>query len=123
MGAAGSSRPTAGRARRVVAAPHEAGWRDVFAVWALMPWQHGRHAWHGGCLLAVGSPSESPGETMQTENAVEWVGKARESIDEIRVRAEGWDVRVRQFARERPLAAVLCAAAGGYALARLVTWR
>ena len=60
---------------------------------------------------------------MQTENAVEWVGKARESIDEIRVRAEGWDVRLRDFAREKPLVTVLCAVAGGYALARLVTWR
>lgn len=68
-------------------------------------------------------PAQSPGETMQTENTAEWVGKARESIDEIRERAEGWDDRLRTFAREKPLMAVLCAVAGGYALARLVTWR
>lgn len=85
--------------------------------------ERGVHVWHGQCFISSVHRAQSPGETMQTENAAEWVGKARESIDEIRVRAEGWDVRVRQFARERPLAAVLCAAAGGYVLARLVTWR
>jgi hypothetical protein len=60
---------------------------------------------------------------MQTESTAEWVGKARESLDEIRERAEGWDDRVREFAREKPLVTVLCAVAGGYVLARLVTWR
>jgi hypothetical protein len=60
---------------------------------------------------------------MQTENTLEWVGKARDTMDEMRVRAEGWDVRLRTFAREKPLTALLCAVAGGYALARLSTWR
>lgn len=60
---------------------------------------------------------------MDTQNALEWTEKARDTLDEVRERAEGWDDRLRSFAREKPLMAVLCAALGGYTLARLATWR
>lgn len=63
------------------------------------------------------------GRLMDTQNALEWTDKARSTLDDVRVRAEGWDERVRTFASEKPLMAVLCAALGGYTLARLTTWR
>jgi hypothetical protein len=60
---------------------------------------------------------------MEAENTTHWTAKAQDTLGELRTRADGWDVQVREFARERPLAAVLCAMLGGYALARLATWR
>lgn len=60
---------------------------------------------------------------MEAKQALEWTAKAQDTIDELRGRADGWDTRLRDFAREKPLAALLCAVVGGYALARLSTWR
>ncbi|MET0387011.1 MAG: hypothetical protein ABW321_13680 [Polyangiales bacterium] len=60
---------------------------------------------------------------MEATTTLEWAKQANEKLDELRVRADGWDVQLRAFAREKPLTAVLCAALGGYALARLFTWR
>lgn len=60
---------------------------------------------------------------MEAIDTQEWASKANDKLEELRVRAETWDVRVREFAREKPLTAVLCAMLGGYALARLTTWR
>jgi hypothetical protein len=59
---------------------------------------------------------------MEAENTHDWAGKAKETYDEVRERAESWDERVKQFAQEKPLAAIFCAVAGGYALARLSSW-
>ena len=59
---------------------------------------------------------------MEAENVQEWVGKARDKLDDVRARTETWDERVREFAREKPLAAIFCAVAGGYVLARLSNW-
>jgi hypothetical protein len=53
----------------------------------------------------------------------EWVDKTRDTISQVASRADSWDSQVRTFAREKPLAAILCAVAGGYVLARLATWR
>lgn len=58
-----------------------------------------------------------------TPDKLEWVDKTRDTIDTMRARAESLDTQLRSFAREKPLAAVLCAFAGGYVLARLSTWR
>jgi hypothetical protein len=60
---------------------------------------------------------------MEATNTVDWAAKAQDTIEQLRTHADTWDVRVRDFAREKPLAAVLCAMLGGYALARLTTWR
>jgi len=59
---------------------------------------------------------------MEAENIQEWAGKARDAVDEVRARAETWDERLKQFAQEKPLAAIFFAVAGGYALARLTNW-
>ena len=53
----------------------------------------------------------------------EWVDKTRDTISQVASRADGWDTQLRTFAREKPLAAILAAVAGGYVLARLSTWR
>jgi hypothetical protein len=58
-----------------------------------------------------------------TSNPLDWVDKTRDTISQVASRADGWDTQLRTFAREKPLAALLCAAAGGYVLARLSTWR
>jgi hypothetical protein len=58
-----------------------------------------------------------------TNHALEWVDKTRDTISSVAQRADSWDDQLRSFAREKPLAALLCAAAGGYVLARLSTWR
>jgi hypothetical protein len=64
------------------------------------------------------------GEIMEATNTtLEWAHKANDKLDELRSRADGWDTQLRAFAREKPLTAVLCAMLGGYALARLTTWR
>jgi len=64
------------------------------------------------------------GETMEAEHTLDMTQKhARERIEAVRARAEGWDEKLRAFAREKPLAAVFCAAVAGYALARIATWR
>jgi hypothetical protein len=56
-------------------------------------------------------------------NAFEWVDKTRDTISHVASRADSWDTQLRTFAREKPLATLLCAVAGGYVLARLSTWR
>jgi hypothetical protein len=61
--------------------------------------------------------------TTPSNNALDWVGKTRDTISQVASRADTWDTQLRTFAREKPLAAMLCAAAGGYVLARLATWR
>jgi hypothetical protein len=60
---------------------------------------------------------------MEAENTLEWSEKARDTLDQVREQASSWDERLRTFAREKPLTAVLCAVVGGYALARVSTWR
>lgn len=61
--------------------------------------------------------------TTTASTTQEWVDKTRDTISQVASRADGWDVQLRTFAREKPLAAVLAAVAGGYVLARLSTWR
>lgn len=56
------------------------------------------------------------------QTAADWAGKAKETFDGVRASAETWDERLKEFAREKPLAAVLCAVVGGYTLARLSNW-
>lgn len=58
-----------------------------------------------------------------TSSKLDWVDKTRDKISHVASRADSWDTQLRTFAREKPLAALLCAAAGGYVLARLSTWR
>lgn len=58
-----------------------------------------------------------------TSSKLDWVNKTRDKISHVASRADSWDTQLRTFAREKPLAALLCAAAGGYVLARLSTWR
>jgi hypothetical protein len=60
---------------------------------------------------------------MEAENKLEWTEKARDTLGQVRDQAGSWDERVRTFAREKPLMAVLCAVVGGYAIARVSTWR
>ncbi|MEY4580575.1 MAG: hypothetical protein RL701_5278 [Pseudomonadota bacterium] len=60
---------------------------------------------------------------MEADNKLEWTDKARDTLDQVREQAGSWDDRLRTFAREKPLMAVLGAVLGGYALARLSTWR
>jgi len=60
---------------------------------------------------------------MEANEPLNWSAKAQDTLGELRERADGWDDRVREFAREKPFMAVLCAVLGGYALARLSTWR
>jgi hypothetical protein len=52
-----------------------------------------------------------------------WVGKTRDTLSNVASRAEGWDTQLRDFTREKPLAALLCALGAGYVLARISTWR
>jgi hypothetical protein len=61
--------------------------------------------------------------TTTTPSNLEWAGVSRNTLESVRERAEGLDTQLRTFAREKPLAAMLCALAGGYVLARLSTWR
>jgi hypothetical protein len=61
--------------------------------------------------------------TTTINKTQEWVDKTRETISQVTSRADTWDSQLRTFASEKPLAAVLCAVAGGYLLARLSTWR
>jgi hypothetical protein len=65
---------------------------------------------------------ESTASTMSS-TALDWVDKTRDTIDQVASHADSWDTQLRTFAREKPLAAILCAVAGGYVLARLSTWR
>lgn len=58
-----------------------------------------------------------------SNNKLDWVDKTRDTISHVTSRADSWDSQLRTFAREKPLAALLCAVAGGYVLARLSTWR
>ena len=51
----------------------------------------------------------------------EFLDQARGQIDQVREQATRWDVSVRRFTREQPLAAILIAATGGYLLARIAT--
>jgi hypothetical protein len=60
---------------------------------------------------------------LESEKVDQWVDKARDTYDEARERATGWDQQVRDFTAEKPFAAILCALAAGYALARISTWR
>jgi hypothetical protein len=55
----------------------------------------------------------------ETENVHQWLDKARDTYDQARLQASGWDDKLKAFAQEKPLTAILCAVAGGYALARL----
>jgi hypothetical protein len=59
-------------------------------------------------------------EAQQIEN---WVDQARERLDITRESASEWDAKIRSFTRERPFAALLLAATGGYVLARVFTMR
>jgi len=61
--------------------------------------------------------------TITQADPQKWVDKTRESLSSVASRAEGWDVQVRNFTREKPLAALLCAVGAGYVLARISTWR
>jgi hypothetical protein len=60
---------------------------------------------------------------IEAEQVTHWVEQAREQLDLTRERASEWDVKVRKFAQEQPLTALLVAATGGYVLARLSTMR
>lgn len=64
-------------------------------------------------------------ESTITTNAdpQKWVDKTRDAISNVTSRAETWDSQLRNFTKEKPLAALLCAAGAGYVLARLSTWR
>jgi len=65
----------------------------------------------------------SAGEhAMEAEETQDWAHKAKDKIEGVRARAETWDDRIRDFAREKPMAAVFCAVLGGYTLARLSNW-
>lgn len=61
--------------------------------------------------------------TTTSSTTQEWVDKTRDTISHVASRADSWDTQLRTFAQEKPLAALLCAVAGGYVLARLSTWR
>lgn len=61
-------------------------------------------------------------EMQAEETTQDWAHKAKDKIEGVRERAETWDERIREFAREKPLAAVFCAVVGGYTLARLSNW-
>jgi hypothetical protein len=70
------------------------------------------------------------GENMQATTPIttphasqDWAEVSRHTLENVRERAQGLDTQLRTFAREKPLAAMLCALAGGYVLARLSTWR
>lgn len=60
---------------------------------------------------------------MDAEIRQDWTNKASETLHEVRESTERWDEKLRAFAHEKPLLAVLCAVVGGYTLARLTTWR
>jgi hypothetical protein len=60
---------------------------------------------------------------MDAEIRQEWTNKASETLQGVRENTERWDEKLRAFAQEKPLLAVLCAVVGGYTLARLTTWR
>jgi hypothetical protein len=56
----------------------------------------------------------------ETENiSHQWLDKARDTYDQARMQASTWDEKLKRFAQEKPLTAILCAVAGGYTLARL----
>jgi hypothetical protein len=79
-------------------------------------------------LFELITPSATLGRIMESTATTpstphEWVDKTRETFSQVASRADTWDTQVRTFAREKPLAALLCAVAGGYVLARLATWR
>jgi hypothetical protein len=59
---------------------------------------------------------------MEAEETHNWAHKAKDTFEDARARADTWDERIREFAREKPLAAVFCAVLGGYTLARLSNW-
>jgi hypothetical protein len=61
--------------------------------------------------------------TMTQADPQKWVDKTRESLSNVASRAEGWDEQLRNFTREKPLAALLVAVGAGYVLARVSTWR
>lgn len=59
---------------------------------------------------------------MEAEDTHQWAVKAKDTLEEVRARADTVDERVRGFALEKPLAAVFCAMLGGYTLARMSSW-
>jgi len=59
-------------------------------------------------------------EAEQTQP--DWANKARDTFDGARASVETWDERIKQFARDKPLAALFCAVVGGYTLARVSSW-
>jgi len=61
--------------------------------------------------------------TTPDTRSPDWVDKTKDTLDTVRTQAQSWDEQLRAFATEKPLAAVLCAVAGGYVLARISTWR
>jgi ElaB/YqjD/DUF883 family membrane-anchored ribosome-binding protein len=60
---------------------------------------------------------------IDAEHINEWLEQGREQFDQVRERASEVDTKVRHFATEQPLLAVLVAAAGGFVLARLSSMR
>jgi hypothetical protein len=60
---------------------------------------------------------------IEAQHIEHWVEQARESLDVTRERATEWDEKIRTFAQERPLSALLMAFTGGYVLARVFTMR
>jgi len=60
---------------------------------------------------------------IDAEHINDWLEQGREQFDQARERASEVDGKVRSFAREQPLLALLCAATGGYVLARLCSMR
>ena len=71
--------------------------------------------------MPLEATAANPGTTQP--QPLDWVDRTKDTLSTVRTQAESWDSQVRSFAREKPLAAVLCAVAGGYVLARLTTWR
>jgi hypothetical protein len=83
--------------------------------------------WHTECLNDLGSTSATDASELEMSMEAEqtqhdWADKARDTFDDARATVETWDERVKQFAREKPLAALFCAVVGGYTLARVSSW-
>jgi hypothetical protein len=60
---------------------------------------------------------------IDAEHINDWMEQGREQFEQVRERASEVDSKVRSFAREQPVLALLCAATGGYVLARLASMR
>lgn len=60
---------------------------------------------------------------IDAEHINDWVEQGREQFDQARERVSEVDTKLRSFAREQPLMALLVAATGGFVLARLASMR